>query len=105
MGVSPELVPSATPERPTSVTEAEEHDEFSYTSLSDLGLILERDRLRTQLDELTVSPENSPVASQMLIDIDKQIDRITDELTHRALSRHPAFHGPNTRQRYRSFIR
>jgi hypothetical protein len=105
MSVSPGPVRSAIPGLPTSVTEAAPDDDFNVTPLSDLELILERDRLRTQLDELTVNEGTTPVTSQMLVNIDKQIDRITDELTHRALSRHPAFTGPTTRQRYRSFVR
>ena len=67
---------------------------FDYTSLSDLELILERDRLREQLEVLTVDPARSPAVCQMLANIDQQIDRMTDELTGRALSRHPTSPGP-----------
>jgi hypothetical protein len=87
------------------VTEAAAADDIDVTPLSDLELILARDRLRAQLDELTANPRSSRVTGQMLVDIDRQIDLVTDELTRRALSRHPAFSGPTSRQRYRSFIR
>jgi hypothetical protein len=102
MDVSPEPVTPATPSRPTAVTGEEAYDD--YTSLSDLELILRRDHLRVQLDELTVDPGASPVTNQLLVNIDEQIDRMTDELTRRALSRHPASPGP-ARQRYRLFVR
>jgi hypothetical protein len=80
-------------------------DDVDYTSLSDLELILERDRLREQLEELTVNPARSPAVCQLLADIDQQIDRVTDELTRRALSRHPTSPGPNSRRHYRSLLR
>jgi hypothetical protein len=105
VGISPDSGASATPESPTPATKPATNDEASYTSLSDLELILERDRLREQLDDLTDNPGSSPVVSHLLVNIDEQIDRMTEELTRRALSRHPSSSGPNSRQRYRSLLR
>jgi hypothetical protein len=105
MDLSPEPGTSAFPGGPTEATGSATNEQSDYASLSDLDLILERDRLREQLDDLTINPGSSPVVSQTLIDIDQQIDRMTDELTRRALSRHPSSSGPNTRRRYRSLLR
>jgi hypothetical protein len=105
MDLSPEPGTSAFPGGPTDATGPATNDQSSYASLSDLELILERDRLREQLDDLTVNPGSSPVVGQMLVNIDHQIDRMTDELTRRALSRHPSSPRPETRQHYRSLLR
>jgi len=57
---------------------------------TDDQLIAERDRLRNQSDELTMHPEGSPGVSQLLVSIEQEIERITDELIERARSRHPS---------------
>ena len=105
MGSSPEPATSASPKGPDPSIGSVANDDFDCTSLSDLELILERDRLREQLEELTVNPARSPAVCQLLANIDQQIDRMTDELTGRALSRHPTSPGPNSRRHYRSLVR
>jgi hypothetical protein len=102
MGLSPESPTWAVGDRslPVAVDQGANH-----TLLSDEQLIGERDRLRNQLDELTDNPGSSPVVGQMLVNIDQQIDRMTDELTRRALSRSPSPVDPGTRLRYRSAAR
>ena len=61
-----------------------------YALHADDQLIAERDRLRTQSDELTAQPGGTPGVSQLLVSIEQEIDRITDELMQRARSRHPS---------------
>jgi hypothetical protein len=102
MAVSPDSPTWAVGDRylPTAV-----HEEADHTLLSDEQLINERDRLRKQLDELTDNPGSAPVVGQMLVNMDQRIDRMTDELTRRALSRTPSSADPSTRLRYRSSAR
>jgi hypothetical protein len=102
MGVSPGSPTWQVGDRslPTAVKE-----EANHTQLSDEQLISERDRLRSQLDELTENPGSSPVVGQMLVNIDQKIDRMTDELTRRALSRNPSSPDPSSRMQYRSAAR
>jgi hypothetical protein len=62
-----------------------------YTMIDDEQLIIERDWLRKQLDQLTVKPGSSPVAvGQLLSSIEREVQRMTDELLLRTRSRHPA---------------
>lgn len=61
-----------------------------YALDADEQLIAERDRLRIQSDELTMHPGASPGVSQVLVSIEQEIERITDELRQRARSRHPS---------------
>ncbi len=61
-----------------------------YALHADDQLIAERDRLRTQSDELTMHSAGSPGVSQLLVGIEQEIERITDELLQRARSRHPS---------------
>jgi hypothetical protein len=56
----------------------------SFVAYSDEELILERDRKREQLDELTLRPDASPSVIQLLVSIDREIERIMDELARRA---------------------
>jgi len=61
---------------------------ISYDLFTDEQLISERDRLRNQLDELTINPGSSPVISQILVNMAQKIERMTDDLRQRAISRH-----------------
>ena len=64
-----------------------------YSAYSDDWLLSERDRKQRQLDELTRHPDRSAVCS-LLVSLDGEIERITDELIRRARSRHPSSRGP-----------
>jgi hypothetical protein len=75
--------------------------EASYRLLTDEELIVERGRLRDQLDELTMNPGSSPVASQMLVNMELEIENMTDELRQRASSLHPSS-GMSLLRRFRS---
>lgn len=70
-----------------------------YTVIDDEHLIIERDRQRRQLDELTENPGSSTAVGQLLSSIEREVERITDELMRRALSRHPASRGVRGRLR------
>ena len=61
----------------------------SYPLLTDEQLIIERDRLRERLDELTATRGSSPVDCQLLVNIEREIEHMMDELLQRARSRHP----------------
>ncbi len=64
-----------------------------YSAYSDDRLLSERDRRQRQLDELTLHPDRSAVSS-LLVSVDGEVERITDELIRRARSRHPSSGGP-----------
>jgi hypothetical protein len=68
---------------------------------TDEQLIIERRRLTDQLDGLTMNPGSSPVASQILVNMEREIERMTDELRQRALSLHPSS-GMSALRRFRS---
>ena len=74
---------------------------IGYRLFTDDQLIIERRRLRLQLDELTLNPGSSPVVSQILVNMEQEIERMTDELRQRAISRHPA-PGMSILRRFRS---
>jgi hypothetical protein len=61
-----------------------------YTMIDDEQLIIERARQRRRLDELTVDPGSSPAVVQLLAGIERDVERMTDQLIQRALSRRPA---------------
>ena len=61
---------------------------ITYGLLTDQQLVTERARLRVRLDDLTMSPGSSPAVSQILVNIEQEIERITDDLRRRAISRH-----------------
>ncbi len=75
--------------------------DISYRLFTDDQLIIERRRLRLQLDELTLNPGSSPVVSQILVNMEQEIEHMTDELRQRAISRHPSS-GMNILRRFRS---
>jgi hypothetical protein len=80
------------------------HGDESYPLLTDDQLIIERDRLRDQLEELTVNPGSSPVVCQLLVNIEHEIEHMMDELLQRARSRHPSSGGLGSRQRLRPVL-
>ena len=80
---------------------ADTGDVISYSLFADEQLINERDRLRVQLEELTMNPGSSPVASQILVNMEQEIEHMTDELRQRALSLHPSS-GISLLRRFRS---
>jgi hypothetical protein len=74
---------------------------ISYSLITDGQLVSERDRLRDRLDELTLNPGSSPVISQILVNMEQEIERMTDELRQRAISWHPS-PGMSMLRRFRS---
>jgi len=58
----------------------------NFSQLSDDQLIIERDRQRRRLDELTVNPGSSPAVCSLLVSIDHDVERMTEELIRRARS-------------------
>ena len=74
---------------------------ISYELLTDEQLIVERDRLRQQLNSLTMNPGSSPIISQILVNMEQEIERMTDELRQRAISLHPSS-GISILRRFRS---
>jgi hypothetical protein len=75
--------------------------DVNYRLFTDEQLIVERRRLRDKLDELTVNPRNPPVTSQMLANMEQEMERMTDELGQRAQSLHPSS-GMSLMRRFRS---
>src|ERR1700722_15389898 len=75
--------------------------EVNYRLFTDEQLTVERRRLRDQLDELTMNPGSSPVASQILANMEQEIESMTDELGQRARSLHPSS-GMSLLRRFRS---
>jgi hypothetical protein len=76
-------------------------NEISYRLFTNEQLIVERRRLRDQLDELTINPGKSGVVTQTLVNMEHELDRMTDELRQRAISRHPSS-GMSVLRRFRS---
>jgi hypothetical protein len=70
-----------------------------YTFTQDEQLMAERDRQRRQLDELTLHPGSSPAVDQLRASIEREVDRMTDELRRRARARHPSSRNMGTRLR------
>lgn len=61
-----------------------------YGELTDEELLDERDRQRTQLDELMKHPGSSPAIRELLASISGDVEQMTGELHRRARLRHPA---------------
>jgi hypothetical protein len=74
----------------------------SYSLLSDDQLIVERDRLRERLDQLTTIPGSCQVDCQVLVNMEREVEHMMDELLQRARSRHPSSGGLSSRPRLRS---
>jgi hypothetical protein len=72
----------------------------SFRRLTDEQMISERDRLRSQLEELTMNPGRSPATSQVLVNMDRAVERMTDELRQRAIARHPSSGGLSMLRRF-----
>ena len=64
-------------------------EDGGYLLVTDVQLMVERDRQRVQLDRLTMSPGTSPAIGQVFASIEQEIERINDELIRRVLSRNP----------------
>lgn len=73
----------------------------SYGLFTDEQLIVERRRLRGQLEELTRNPGSSSVVSQSLANMEQEIEHMTDALRKRALTLHPSS-GMSLLRRFRS---
>jgi len=52
--------------------------------IDDEQLIIERDRQRKHLDEVTTNPGRYPAVGQLLSGIERDVERMTDELIRRA---------------------
>jgi hypothetical protein len=63
---------------------------IDYTYFSDEQLLAERDRQRTQLDELIVHSGRSDVVDHLRASIEREVERMSGELRARARSRHPS---------------
>jgi hypothetical protein len=74
----------------------------NYSLLADEQLIIERDRKRKELDEVTMHPGSSPAVGHLLVSIEREVERISDELLRRARSRHPSIRSLSARLRIRS---
>ncbi len=79
-------------------------DDRRYLLLTDEQLRIERDRLREQLDELTNTRKSSRADCQLLVDIEREVEQIMDELLQRARSRHPSSAGLSARPRFRTAL-
>jgi hypothetical protein len=73
--------------------------ETDYTGFDDEQLILERDRQRQQLDELNLHRGSSPAVAQLRDTLEREVDRMEEELHRRARSRHPSSRGLSLRLR------
>jgi hypothetical protein len=69
-------------------------DMLDYSRYSDDELMTERARRHRQLDELSLFAEGESDASALLVRLDEEVERITDELIRRARSRHPSSFQP-----------
>ena len=98
MGTQPDIPTGA--QRARSRRTGTDSD-VNYRLFTDEQLIVERGRLRDQLEELTMNPGSSPVASQILANMEQEVERMTDELRQRALSLHPSS-GMSLLRRFRS---
>jgi hypothetical protein len=67
--------------------------DIDYSLFGDEQLMAERDRQRDQLQELVLHPGGSPAVAQLRDSLEREVDRMTDELRRRARSRHPSSHG------------
>jgi hypothetical protein len=76
--------------RETSTLEAAPVDFGGY---SDDQLIVERDRRQRDLEELTLRRDHTSTSCARLVSLDREVDRLTDELIRRARSRHPSSRG------------
>jgi hypothetical protein len=98
MGTQPDI-PSGAPRAISRRTGTD--SDVNYRLFTDEQLIVDRRRLRDQLDELTMNPGTPPVASQTLVDMEQEIECMTDEINRRARSLHPSS-GMSLLRRFRS---
>jgi hypothetical protein len=57
--------------------------EHGYRSFTDEQLMLERTKKQRQLDRLTMDPGPSPEVGRLFVTLDREIDRINDEVVRR----------------------
>jgi hypothetical protein len=72
-----------------------------YSMFGDEQLRAERDRQSDQLDELVLHPGGSPAVALLRHSLEREVERMTDELRRRARSRHPSSRSTNGRLRSR----
>jgi hypothetical protein len=84
------LIPN-TPEHPSP---APDHATLDYGRYGDDQLIAERDRRQRQRDELMLNADGEAATHTLMVSIEREVDRITDELIRRARSRHPSSFRP-----------
>ena len=70
-----------------------------YSMFGDDQLRLERDRQSQQLLELVLHPGGSPAVAQLHQSLEREVERMSDELRRRARSRHPSSRGLSGRLR------
>lgn len=66
------------------------NSDTDYSMFGDEQLRIERDRQSQQLQELVLSPGGSPAVAQLRRSLEREVERMTDELRRRARSRHPS---------------
>lgn len=66
---------------------------ISYRLFTDKQLISERTRLRARLEDLTMNPGSSPAVGQVLVNMERDLERMTDEVGRRSIARHPSLGG------------
>jgi hypothetical protein len=57
--------------------------EDGYRSFTDEQLMLERTKKQRQVERLTMDPGPSPEVGRLFVTLDREIDRINDELVRR----------------------
>jgi hypothetical protein len=80
--------------QPTDPAPAPGHATLDYARYSDDQLIAERERRQRQRDELVLHTDGEATVYTLLVSIDGEVERITDELMRRARSRHPSSFNP-----------
>lgn len=73
--------------------------ETDYTRFDDEQLMIERDKQGHQLEELTLQRSSSPAVAQLRETLQREVERMTEELHRRARSRHPSSRGLTARLR------
>ena len=63
---------------------------LDFGRYSDDQLMAERERRQRQRSELSLHTDAEPAAHTALASIDREVERINDELIRRARSRHPS---------------
>ena len=80
--------------KPTDPSPAPSHATLDYGHYSDDQLIAERERRQRQRDELMLRADGEAATYTLMVSIDGEVERITNELVRRARSRHPSSFNP-----------